>query len=117
MNKKIGQTKHVLKRFYEENGNERCGFVLQHYGIHEVPNICENPDKGFLINTLDIRKYIESGAAIATWHTHPNKDSNLSGEDYRCFRAYPNVFHYIIGNDGVRCFKFDKDKQVILEVN
>lgn len=48
---------------------------------------------------------LDDSDVIGTFHTHPNGSSNLSYEDYESFISYPNLVHYIIGEDGVRSYK------------
>lgn len=78
---------------------ERVGFILKNDEIVEVENICEDPTQGFDVRGEDLIKY--AGDAAATWHTHPDEDSNLSAGDWHSFRNWPELDHYIIGKDGV----------------
>lgn len=82
-----------------DDEHERVGFVLQSGEIVEVENICHDPRGGFEVRGEDLMKYM--GEAIATWHTHPGQDCNLSPNDWYGFKNYPNLRHYIIGTDGV----------------
>lgn len=102
-----------LLRLYSDKGEERCGFILPNK-IIEVKNIAPEPEEGFMIDPSDIVKYVEQQDAFASWHTHPNYGSNLSGEDYRTFKAYNNLYHFIVGKDGVRCFAVEG--QAVVEV-
>lgn len=70
----------------------------------EVPNISPHPENSFMVQGADILKYALSGEAIATWHTHPKKDANLTVEDHEMFLNYPDLEHYIVGTDGVRSY-------------
>lgn len=81
---------------------ERVGFILKTGEIVEVENICEDPTEGFDVKGADILKY--TPVAAATWHTHPDVDSNLSANDWHTFLNWPELEHYIIGNDGVTKF-------------
>lgn len=103
----------VLNNFYSDEGFERVGFIIGNE-IIEVTNICRSPDEGFMVSTSDILEYGDK--ADATWHTHPNAPANLSQEDYVSIKNWPNMRHYIIGKDGVRCYKYDKDLKAIIEV-
>lgn len=90
-----------LKKKYDPH-KERVGFVLKNGKIVEVDNVCEKPEEGFDVRGEDILKYTPQ--AKATWHTHPNADSNLSANDYETFMNWPELDHYIVGTDGVRRF-------------
>lgn len=85
-----------------EGPHERVGFILKTGEIVEVENICDDPTGGFDVKGADIIKY--APIAAATWHTHPNEDSNLSAGDWHTFLNWPELEHYIIGNDGVTKF-------------
>lgn len=87
-----------LLEFYEGN-EERVGFVLKSGEIVEVMNICEKPEEGFKVSGIDLLRLTPH--AQATWHTHPKADSNLSTDDWHAFLNYPELEHYIIGNDGL----------------
>lgn len=99
-----------LLRMYEGD-LERCGFVLKTGDLVEVPNICTDPKQGFEMRGEDIIMY--SAIAQASWHTHPGDSANLSTNDWESFRNYPELDHYIIGNDGVRKFAIDEQGDVI----
>ncbi len=85
-----------------EGPHERCGFILKSGEIVEVPNICNEPTGGFDMRGSDILQF--APISTATWHTHPDEDSNLSSGDYLTFLNWPELDHYIIGNDGVTKF-------------
>lgn len=113
MIQQLNDVKDYLLSLYSDEGPERCGFILEN-GIIEVPNTCANPTEGFLISPNDVMLY--EGVALATWHTHPNVSSNLSGEDYSMFKTWYNLHHIIIGKDGFRVFKYDNVKKAMMEV-
>lgn len=87
------------------------GFVLKGNKIVEVENICTKPEEGFLVAAADVKKYLDT--AIATWHTHPGKDANLSANDYQTFVNFPHWNHYIVGTDGVRCYKVIEGRVIV----
>jgi len=101
---------------YSDTGPEKVGFVLPDKVV-KVMNIADKPDEGFDVDPSDIIKYTEQKGAIATWHTHPGSPSNLSGEDFHTFKMWPDLYHLIIGKDGVRCFKYDTEKKALMEHN
>ncbi len=111
----VNTLKRALLSYYAPTGPERVGFVLERE-IVEVPNVCQNPEEGFAVNPLDVILYTEEQKALATWHTHPGVSSNLSGEDFKTFKAYPQLAHFVVGKDGVRCYKYSTEKKTILEV-
>lgn len=82
---------------------ERVGYILKNGEIVEVENICEDPENGFDVKGEDLLKW--PPLAAATWHTHPGQTSNLSGADYAGFQYYPDLLHYIVGTDGVSCYR------------
>lgn len=88
-----------------EGSHERCGFILKTGEIVEVVNICSDPENGFDMQGADIIKFAPQ--ASATWHTHPGDDSNLSAGDFYTFLNWPELEHYIVGNDGVTKFVVD----------
>lgn len=92
----------MLDDLYTETGPERVGFILNCGDIVEVQNVAEDPELGFIVRPEDLLIYEET--AIATWHTHPGESANLSMDDYQGFMSWPHLNHYVIGNDGVRCF-------------
>lgn len=94
-----------LLDFYKEDGQERVGFVLLDNSVIEVQNTHPNPDNHFDVSAADLIEYEDKIAG--TWHTHPGKNSNLSVDDQAAFAMYPEATHYIIGNDGVRSYRFE----------
>lgn len=113
--KKIKALKEILSGMYQGDTTERVGFVLPQH-IIEVPNVSPDPTYGFMVSGADIIKHVEEMDAIGTWHTHPDQDSNLSGEDLRMFRSWPDLVHFIVGNDGVRAYQFNSEKNAVLEL-
>ncbi|WP_454287267.1 hypothetical protein [Rhizobium arsenicireducens] len=100
-----------LLTFYE-GPNERVGFILKTGEIIEVPNVCSKPTDGFDVAGVDIVEF--TPLAVATWHTHPDSDSNLSASDWHTFLSWPDLDHYIIGNDGVTKFVV-QDGDILIE--
>lgn len=111
----IDSIKKALKDFYAPEGVERVGFIGNRNTIIEVKNISPKPTEGFLVDPTDTIKAINLGA-WASWHTHPNQDSNLSGEDHKNFRNWPYMVHFIVGNNGVKAYHYDSTKKAILEL-
>jgi proteasome lid subunit RPN8/RPN11 len=93
------------------NEVERCGFIMPRNRIVECENISEHPERGFDVSDEEVLKYGDK--AIATWHTHPNADNNLSTLDMENFLQWDTIDHYIIGNNGVRKYII-KDGDVLV---
>jgi proteasome lid subunit RPN8/RPN11 len=75
---------------------ERCGLIGPRGGFIEVDNLHETPELGFHMDPSAFLSAVKSGA-VATWHTHPGKDPNLSEEDMRGFKQWPQLKHYVVG--------------------
>lgn len=101
----------LLKKYQKTHELEKCGLVIGNK-IVESENTHPNPSSGFIIPAEFMLKHEDT--ATGTWHTHPNDTANLSNEDYKGFSQWPVLVHYIIGIDGVRCFKLEDD--LIVEV-
>lgn len=95
---------------------ELCGVILADGDIMQLPNIHEEPVKGFHMDPAAFLEQIEAGA-VATWHTHPGRDPNLSEEDMGGFRQWPNLVHHIVGirdgEPGVHSFRVIEDGVVV----
>lgn len=100
-----------LVKFYSNDGPERGGFVLGDGFVVERPNASPDPQGSFCLSAEDLIKH--EAFAVATWHTHPGASANLSGDDYIAFRNWSNLKHYIIGNNGVRCYAVDDGGRVL----
>lgn len=105
----------LLLSKYSANGIERVGFIIDE-DIVEVTNISKSPDGSFMVGSADVLMFIESSGPKSTWHTHPNSTSNLSGEDALMFKSWPEYEHIIIGNDGIRVYKYNDSKGALIEV-
>lgn len=116
MNEKIQIAKKALAKMglYSNEGNERCGFIHEPDLVVEVPNVAPDPVYGFMISPAAIIENTEGHNSWATWHTHPNQDANLSAEDYAYMKAWDDMVHFIIGNDGVRAYQFDQNVKVVV---
>ncbi|WOF44373.1 Mov34/MPN/PAD-1 family protein [Sphingopyxis indica] len=98
----------TLVKLYGEGASiERCGFLLKDGTLVEVPNVHSEPEKGFDMDSAAMIEHLEK-PLVATWHTHPGGDPNLSQEDYAGFLNWPHLKHYIVGTrDGevtVECY-------------
>jgi len=89
------------------DGPERVGFILATGEIVEVENQCHEPDNGFEVSGEDLIKYPN---VVASWHTHPATDSNLSTNDWYGFRNWPEWIHLIIGTDGVTSYRVEQGR-------
>lgn len=101
-----------LMQFYSEKGPERVGLILDDGQIVELENICPDPE-GFAVKPEDMVVYEER--AVATWHTHPGADNNLSTGDYIGFQNWPRLRHYIVGTNGVKCYEV-RDGKIVQNV-
>lgn len=79
---------------------ERCGVITRTNTVLEVQNQAQDPKNTFAFQIKDLENDPK-----ATWHSHPETTANLSIEDYRFFQSWPELVHFIIGVDGVRCYQ------------
>lgn len=75
--------------------DERCGLILEDGSLVEIENIAEDKANSYRMNPEGVLNFVDH--MTGTWHTHPDTDPNLSGEDYAGFLAWPNLDHFIIG--------------------
>lgn len=110
-------TKKFLKQLqtkYEDDSDERGGYITSSFKIYEVENVHPQKDNNFMFSTEDLEK-LESEDVIGTFHTHPNKTSNLSKEDYEAFVNWEKLLHFIIGKDKITCYKVSERGTVVIE--
>lgn len=93
----------TLRRKYQATGNERVGFIHKTRGVLELTNIAREADKGFEIDPLDLIKHEDHITHI--WHTHPGAEAEPSDQDLEGFKAYPDLFHIIVGSDGTKQYR------------
>ncbi len=89
---------------------ERCGVILADDSIIEIPNTHSEPSDNFSFSKEQFEKYPN---CVATWHTHPSGEANLSVNDYNTFLKNPKFFNYIVGNGIVWGF-YVRDNRVYL---
>jgi proteasome lid subunit RPN8/RPN11 len=87
---------------YYAGPHERVGFILDGGEIVECKNIAEKPEDTFEVDPAEV--VLHADAAVATWHTHPGGDNNLSANDYEMFLAWPGLTHFIVGENGVQAY-------------
>jgi proteasome lid subunit RPN8/RPN11 len=87
---------------YLTPGPERGGIVLADGTAIELENISSDED-GYQVDPCELLPWIE--AMVGTWHSHPNQTANLSVEDQETFLLWPDLTHYIVGDDGVRAYR------------
>jgi len=75
--------------------DERCGFILKDDTVVEITNVAKDKTLGYEMDPHEVLEYVDD--AVATWHTHPDTDPNLSGEDYSGFLSWPDMEHVIVG--------------------
>lgn len=103
-----------LLALYATTGPERAGFIMPDGEVVELRNIAEDPSKDFLAYPEDTVKYCNE--AVASWHTHPGKDGNLSVEDHENFKNWADIDHFIVGSDGLRGYRYVAEKKAIVEL-
>ena len=101
----------LLKKSPDRTG-EQCGLVMKNGEILELPNIHPKPLDAFRIDPTQVVLHYKD--AVATWHTHLGP-AMLSGADYAMFLNWPDLLHYIVGDDEVKCYKV-KDGAIFEEV-
>lgn len=99
-----------LTEFYSDEGPERIGFVFKDGSIAEVVNVYENPLEGASIAPEDLLEWLPHSSGL--WHTHPGKPSNLTVQDMRSFKAFPDHAHYIVGQDGIAKYVVDRGEVI-----
>jgi proteasome lid subunit RPN8/RPN11 len=75
---------------------EICGVITSSGDVVQLPNVHTEPVKGFHIEPVSFLAFVQAGA-VATWHTHPGRDPNLSEEDMQGFSQWPALTHHIVG--------------------
>jgi proteasome lid subunit RPN8/RPN11 len=91
---------------YTEDGPERVGFILTSGEVIETENVSKTPKDSF---EVDFERHLDIIDNIkASWHTHPGESSKLSNADSSGFRSFPEWSHYIVGQDGLREYIFNK---------
>lgn len=108
------KSKHYEKllSFYSDEGAERGGFLTSEEVI-ECKNSSE--DDTFYIPEYETLERMSEDDVIATFHTHPNKTANLSKEDFSSFQNWGHLYHFIIGNNGIMCYKVNNRGNVVIE--
>lgn len=69
----------------------------------KLTNVAKDPNNEFEFSETDLA-LLDEEHVIATFHTHPGRDANLSLADYMVFKNYPRLKHYICGKEGYKCF-------------
>jgi len=103
--------KQHLSHVYSDVGPERCGVILDDGTLVEVQNVFTNPEVGFEISVDDMLRFETS--LVATFHTHPGQDSNLSNDDFVGFQSWPNLKHIVVGNDGLSVYAVTTEGKVV----
>jgi len=84
---------------------ERCGLILKDGTVFQTPNRHDDPTIGFRIPGWEMVQHEDQ--LLGTWHTHPGGTSVLSQEDYNGFLNWPQLTHFVVGNDGVRAYRVE----------
>lgn len=80
------------------------GIILTNKSMIKLNNVAKNPMEDFELSEDDL-VLLDDENTYGTFHTHPGRGANLSIVDYLTFKKYPRLTHYIIGKDGVKCYK------------
>ena len=94
-----------LFALHNPNGPERCGVILKDNSIVELDNIHPDPFHAFAMDST----LLGVDEVVATWHTHPTTGPNLSVADFKSFRLYPRLKHYIVAETEIWCFGMSGD--------
>lgn len=92
----------LSKLFDIKELEEKCGVILKDGTVVPTHNLHHKPQEGFVVDPIALLRYEDD--LWGTWHTHPKANSNLSSEDYQGFLQWPELKHFIIGVDGIRCY-------------
>lgn len=94
--------------------NERCGLILKDGTIVEIANVADDPVTSYRMNAAEVVLHLDE--TVATWHTHPDDDPNLSGADYAGFLSWPHLEHYIVGrrNGKIVTLKYKVENGLVL---
>lgn len=90
---------------------ERFGFVLRDGSAVELKNESPTPSTHFQVDADKASVYEDR--AVATWHTHPRNNVNLSADDYWFFLSKPELLHYIVTETRMRCFSVRNGKVML----
>lgn len=74
---------------------ERCGVILKDTTVVEITNVASDKTTSYKMCPKELLPIIDD--VVATWHTHPDSDPNLSEEDRVGFLMWPKLAHYIVG--------------------
>lgn len=94
---------------------ERFGLLLCDWDVVEFPNESETPSLGLRVDQKKVAPYLPR--AIATWHTHPQNNVNLSATDYAMFLTMPGLIHYIVTERRIRSFRVLNKKVMLHEAD
>lgn len=88
----------LVELYDATNPQERCGVLTETGEIIEITNVHNEPEAGFRMDPSELIKALDGeDEVVATWHTHPDADPNLSQEDYAGFLQWPDLVHLIVG--------------------
>lgn len=102
-----------LTENYKDKTTEIGGFVKKNGEVVVCENVHPNPIDNVAFSIGDLKR-LEQDDVLATFHTHLG-GKNLSHEDYLAFRNWCEIYHLIIGADGVRCYKVNERGNVVVE--
>jgi proteasome lid subunit RPN8/RPN11 len=82
---------------------EACGVIDDDLVIIPCQNHASDPYDHFKFSEDDLK-------GVATWHTHPQSNANLSIADYWFFVQWSMQIHFIVAQDEVRCYAVHEGK-------
>jgi proteasome lid subunit RPN8/RPN11 len=80
-----------------DDTEERCGLILNDDSLVEIENTADDKTGSYHMRAEAVLPFLAAGMVKGTWHTHPNSDPTLSGEDYSGFLDWPGLVHSIVG--------------------
>lgn len=98
-----------LFNLFDPDGDELCGVVMKDGTVKVLPNLHPEPRDNFAMDA----SVLDDPEVVATWHTHPRTSPNLTVADYRAFRQFPRLRHYIVGAAELWCYRMHDDILVL----
>jgi proteasome lid subunit RPN8/RPN11 len=98
-----------LFNLVDPNGEELCGVIMRDGTIKVLENVHPEPRDNFAMDATTLG----DPEVVATWHTHPRSSPNLTVADFRAFRQFPRLRHYIVGLSEIWCYRMQGDILVL----
>lgn len=94
-----------LLNLVNPEGDEVCGVILKDGTVEVRQNLHHDPRDNFAMDCSDF----DDLNIVATFHTHPRSSPNLTVADYRAFRSFPRLRHYIASQTEIWCYRMEAD--------